>query len=73
VRLVSFASDGRRIVAGSNDGKVRRYECEVCLPLPGLADLVSARLARGLSDEERERYLSQSALLGWIADRLPSR
>jgi WD40 repeat protein len=73
VRAVSFASDGTRIVAGSDDGTVRRYVCEVCLPLPGLVRLASSRLARGLSDDERRRYVTQGALLGWIADHLASR
>jgi len=67
VEAVSFANDGKRIFAVGGDGKVRRYDCEVCLPLPALIDLISSRVGRGLSAEERARYVPQSTLLGWMA------
>jgi hypothetical protein len=72
VRTVSFADQGMRLIVGSDDGHVRRYACEVCLPLQELDELVSTRLARGLSDEERKRYVTPSPLLAWIADHMPS-
>ena len=73
VRMVSFAKDGTTIFAGSRDGTVRRYECEVCLPLSALIDLVSTRASRGLSAEEHAKYVPENALLGWIVGRSPSR
>jgi len=72
VRTVAFANNGQRIFAGSDDGMVRRYACEVCLPLPGLIDLLDTRTARALSAEERARYMPEYALASWIARRLPS-
>ena len=72
VRTVSFAKDGTTIFAGSRDGTVRRYECEVCSPLPVLIDLISSRAARALSAEERARYVPQSTLFGGTAGRSPS-
>ncbi len=69
VRMVSFTNNGTRIFAGSGDGMVRRYECEVCSPLPALLDLVSSRAARDLSAEERARYIPESALLSWMVGR----
>src|SRR5262249_38881039 len=36
VKAVSFANGGTEIIAGSMDGTVRRYTCQVCLPLPKL-------------------------------------
>ena len=71
VKAVSFANGGTEIIAGSMDGTVRRYGCEVCLPLPRLVELTSARLARGLTDDERQRYVAPG-FLGWIVDWLPS-
>jgi WD40 repeat protein len=71
VKAVSFANGGTEIIAGGMDGTVRRYACDVCLPLPKLAALASTRLARQLTEDERQRYVAQSALLGWIADWLP--
>ena len=73
IQTVSFANDGTWVFAGSGDGMVRRYTCEVCLPLPKLNDLISSRTGRILSDEERAHYVPVSPLLGWIVDRLPSR
>jgi len=73
VRTVSFANNGTRILAGSEDGTVRLYECEVCSPLPALLELVSSRSARDLSAEERARYVPVSTLLRWLVGRLPSR
>ena len=73
VQTVSFAKDGTTIFAGSRDGTVRRYKCEVCSPLPVLLDLASSRAARALSAEEHARYVPESAVLGWIVDRFQSR
>jgi len=70
VKVVSFANNGTEIIAGSMDGAVRRYECEVCLPLPKLVERVSAQLARTLTDDERRNYVASGTLLGWIVDWL---
>ena len=72
VQTASFANDGTRLFVGSDHSLVRRYVCEVCLPLQELDELASTRLARGLSDEERKRYVLPSPLLAWIADHMPS-
>jgi WD40 repeat protein len=69
VGTVYFANNGTRIFASSEDGTVRRYECEVCSPLPALLDLVSSRTARELTADERARYVPKSTLLGWLASR----
>ena len=71
VEAVSFANDGRTILAFA-DVRARRYECDVCVPLPELLDLVSARTSRELSADERARYLSEATLLGWLMNRLAS-
>jgi WD40 repeat protein len=69
LQTVSLANDSTRIFADSADGMGRRYECEVCLPLPVLSDLISSRTGRSLSGVERARYVPESALLGWLAGR----
>lgn len=66
VETVSFSNDGTKIFAAGGPATVRRYECEVCLPLPALIDLVSSRLGRGLSAEERAQYVPKSTLGGWM-------
>src|SRR5262249_2962175 len=73
VQTVSFADDGTTIFAGSGDGTLRRYQCEVCAALPVLLDLSASRAARGLSEQERARYVPGNALLDWIVDRFQSR
>ncbi len=70
VETVTFANDERTILAGSADGWLRRYNCEACLPLPAILDLVSSRTARELSADERARYLPQGTLASLI-NRLP--
>jgi hypothetical protein len=70
VLTVTFANDGTEIVATCEDGTARRYHCEIYLPLPKLVELASSRLARELADDERQRYVTQGALLGRIMDRL---
>ena len=71
LETVSFANDGRTIFAFA-DVRARSYECDVCVPLPELLDLVSARTSRELSADERARYLSEATLLGWLMNRLAS-
>jgi WD40 repeat protein len=71
VRAVAFAKTGTKIFTISEDSLVRRYACDVCLPLPALLDLVSSVTARDLTAEERARYLPQSALLDWIVRVAP--
>lgn len=65
-----FANDDKTILAGSADGWLRRYNCEACLPLPALLDLVSSRTARELTADERARYLPQDTLLSRVINRL---
>ncbi len=72
VETVSFTNDGKRIFAGGGDGTLRRYECEACVPLPELLDLVFAKTSRELSAEERARYVSEGTLLGWLMNQLAS-
>jgi WD40 repeat protein len=51
---------GGRIVTGSGDGTVRTYLCSVCAGSEELIRLARARLAaieRGLTEDERRRYL----------------
>jgi len=72
VETVSFSNDGTKILAAGGPGTVRRYECEVCLPLPALLDLVSSKTARELSADERTRYLPEGTLLGRLISRLAS-
>jgi hypothetical protein len=69
----SHAADGKlapAILAADEDGITRRYECEACLPLPALLQLVSGKISRELSAEERARYVSDGTLLGWLMRRL---
>ncbi|HEV3471234.1 MAG TPA: TIR domain-containing protein, partial [Pyrinomonadaceae bacterium] len=70
---VSFGPDDTTIFASGSDGAVRRYRCEVCMPLPALTQLAASRTARGLSDEERARYVPDTSVLGWVWNYLPSR
>ncbi|HET7113975.1 MAG TPA: hypothetical protein VFI57_10040, partial [Pyrinomonadaceae bacterium] len=74
VETISFANDGRAIFAfqGGNEGTVRQYECEACVPLPELLGLVSAKTSRELSADERARYVSEGTILGWVMNRLAS-
>lgn len=69
IETLSFANDGRRIVAGGGDGRLRYYDCGPCLPLSELLKVVSSRTARELTADERARYVSESTLLGWIIRR----
>ena len=73
VEAVSFADDGTTILAVGGNDKVRKYKCEVCLPLPALNRLIESRIGRGLSAEERARYVPKNTLLGWMVDRFSSR
>jgi len=72
VDTISFADDGKTIVAGGGDGDrtLRRYEWDACVPLPALLELVSAKTSRELSADERARYVSDRTLLGWLMNRL---
>jgi len=56
----TFDPTGRTIVTGGADGTVRRYECEVCLSGPALAEVAQRRLAatgRVLTRAERRGLL----------------
>jgi WD40 repeat protein len=72
VDTIAFANDGRVIFAfaGGGDGTLRQYECDACLPLPELLQLVSAKTSRELSAEERARYVSEGTLLSWLMNVL---
>ena len=70
IETVTFANDGKTIFAGSGDGWLRRYNCEACIPISGLLDLVSSRTARELSADERARYLPEDTLLARLINRL---
>jgi hypothetical protein len=72
VDTVMFTNDDKTILSGSADGWLRRYNCEACLPLTALLDLVSSRTARELSADERARYLPQDTLLARLINRLAS-
>jgi WD40 repeat protein len=47
---------GERIVTASGDGASLIYTCEACRPVDSLRTLVSERVKRGLTPEERTRY-----------------
>jgi WD40 repeat protein len=57
VDQVTFAGDGTTIFAASRDGSVRRFRCEVCLPLEELESLISSRVTRQLTPAERAQYI----------------
>ena len=57
VTAVAFAAGGRTIVTGGADGAARLFSCSVCGPLTDLEALVPKRVTRGLTPEERARYL----------------
>jgi hypothetical protein len=54
---VTFAGDGTTIFAASRDGAVRRFRCDVCLPLEALESLISSRVTRELTPGERAQYI----------------
>lgn len=74
METISFANDGKAIFAfeGRENGTMRQYECEVCVPLPELLRLVSAKTSRELSADERAKYVSDGTVLGWLMNRLAS-
>jgi len=57
VDQVTFAGDGTTIFAASRDGAVRRFRCDVCLPLEALESLISSRVTRELTPGERAQYI----------------
>jgi WD40 repeat protein len=57
VDQVTFAGDGTMIFAASRDGAVRRFSCEVCLPLEALESLITSRVTRELTPGERAQYI----------------
>jgi hypothetical protein len=66
---VSFSNDGTKIFAAGGPATVRRYECEVCLPLSALTDVIAARPGRALSADERARYVPKNWLIDWMVAR----
>jgi WD40 repeat protein len=52
-----FSQDDRLVVAGLVDGTTHIYRCDICSSVPGLLKLAEARTVRGLSPQERQRYL----------------
>jgi len=52
-----LAGDGTTIFAASRDGAVRRFRCDVCLPLEALESLISSRVTRELTPGERAQYI----------------
>jgi hypothetical protein len=57
VDQVTFAGDGTTIFAASRDGAVRRFRCDVCLPLEALESLISSRVTRELTPGERAQCI----------------
>jgi WD40 repeat protein len=57
VDQVTFAGGGTTIFSASRDGAVRRFRCEVCLPLEDLQSLISSRVTRELTPGERAQYI----------------
>jgi hypothetical protein len=52
-----LAGDGTTIFAASRDGAVRRFRCDVCLPLEALESLISSRVTRELTPGGRAQYI----------------
>jgi WD40 repeat protein len=55
----AFSPDGKYIVTGSYDKTARIYACEVCRPIQDVLALARSRVTRGLTPEEREKYLHE--------------
>ena len=59
VNSAAFSPDGKYIVTASNDKTARIYGCEVCRPIQEVIALARTRVTRGLTPEEREKYLHE--------------
>jgi WD40 repeat protein len=53
----AFTAGGKMIVTGGEDGTARIFACAVCGSLADLQALVPERVTRGLTAEERARYV----------------
>lgn len=61
VENAAFSPDGRLIATTKWDKTVQIYACEVCGSIEELLALAPTRVTRGLTKEERNRYLSEPA------------
>jgi WD40 repeat protein len=59
VRSAAFSPDGKYVVTASYDQTARIYACEVCRPIQEILALARTRVTRGLTPEEREKYLHE--------------
>jgi len=54
---VRFGSDGRQVLTAGKDGTARIHDCRACVPLDRLLASVGDSTSRGLTAEERARFL----------------
>ena len=57
VLSVAFSRDGRFVISSSQDGSALVHVCDACGTPAQLASRARARATRGLTNEERRRYL----------------
>jgi WD40 repeat protein len=55
---VAFSPDGARVITGTSWGELLLHPCDVCGTTSDLLARARARVGRGLTADERERYLS---------------
>ena len=57
ISTLRFSPDGRRLLAASDDGVARIYDCDACAQPEALLKLAEARAAIGLTEDERTRIV----------------
>jgi hypothetical protein len=58
---VAFGASPATLLAVERGGGAWLYSCDVCRSLPGLVALARERVTRGLTPEERARFLHEPA------------
>jgi WD40 repeat protein len=59
ITSIAFSDDSRSVLTVSQDGTAREFPMPICGSEEDLARLVTARVKRGLTVEERRRYLNK--------------